>query len=172
MVRVSWRQDAEVRTSCRLRALGPYWSLVEQPKPRCKRSAAMVERRTWVNIAVHPCLLSFLMHNKHPLFENKVWEIRIFIKKCISSLLKSSLPVDCFHIYLIMYTCSFMWLYNILKFGAVTKIWDQIIVLLWFWDSSRNCRVPYCVWEDERCICIVLWCLHVRIANHAKNSMK
>ena len=51
--------------------------------------------RTWgVNIAVRPCLQSFLTDNKHHLFENKVWEIYIFIKKCIHSLLKSSLTVD------------------------------------------------------------------------------
>ena len=47
--------------------------------------------RTWVDIAVRPCLHSFLTHNKHHPFENKVWEIYIFIKKCIHSLLKSSL---------------------------------------------------------------------------------
>ena len=33
---------------------GPQWPTVEQP--RWGRSAAMVERRTWVNIAVCPCL--------------------------------------------------------------------------------------------------------------------
>ena len=48
----------------------------------------------WVNIAIRPCLHSFLTHNKHHPFENKVWEIYIFIKKCIRSLLKSSLPVN------------------------------------------------------------------------------
>ena len=44
---------------------GPQWPTDEQPKPRCER--------TWVNIAVHPCLHSFLTHNKHHPFENKVW---------------------------------------------------------------------------------------------------
>ena len=43
VVRVSWRQDAEVRTCCRLRALGPLWSPVNQLKPRCERSATMVK---------------------------------------------------------------------------------------------------------------------------------
>ena len=80
------------------------WALsdapVDQPKPRCERSAAMVERRTWVNIAVRPCLYSFLTHNKHHLFENKVWEIYIFIKKCICSLLKLSLWVDYVPVYI------------------------------------------------------------------------
>ena len=50
--------------------------------------------RTWVNVAARPCLQSFLTHNKHHSFENKVWDIYIFIKKCIRSLLKSSLPVN------------------------------------------------------------------------------
>ena len=57
--------------------------------------------RTWVNIAVRPCLHSFLTHNKHHHFKNKVWEIYIYIKKCIRSLLKSSLPVD----YISAYIC-------------------------------------------------------------------
>ena len=50
--------------------------------------------RAWVNIAVRLCLHLFLTHNKHHLFENKVWEIYIFRKKCIRSLLKSLLSVN------------------------------------------------------------------------------
>ena len=57
--------------------------------------------RTWVNRAVRPCLHSPLTHNKHHPFENKVWDIYIFIKKCIRSLLKSSLQ-------LIMFSCIFV----------------------------------------------------------------
>ena len=38
-----------------------------------------------VNIAVRPCLHSFLTHNKHHPFENKVWKNYIFIKRCIHS---------------------------------------------------------------------------------------
>ena len=55
--------------------------------------------RTWVNIAARPCLHSFLTHNKHFLFENKVWEI--YMKKCIHSLFKSSLSFD----YVTVYIC-------------------------------------------------------------------
>ena len=51
-------------------------------------------RRTWVNIAVCPCLHSFLSHNKHHSFGNKVWEIYIFIKKYIRRSLKSPLTVN------------------------------------------------------------------------------
>ena len=46
----------------------------------------MATRRTWVNIAVRPCLHSSLAHNKLHLFENQVWEI--FIKKCIHSFIE------------------------------------------------------------------------------------
>ena len=90
----------EVRTSCRQRALGPQWPTVEQPQPRWGGCAAMLERRIWVNIAVRPCLHSFLTHNKHHPFENKVSGIYIFIKKCIGSLLKSSLSVDYVPVYI------------------------------------------------------------------------
>ena len=59
----------------------------------------MVERRTWVNIAVRPCLHSFLTHNKHHLFENKVWEI--YIKKCIRSFVEVVIiSWLCFRVYL------------------------------------------------------------------------
>ena len=48
---------------------GPQWPPVEQPKPRCGRSAAMVERKTWVNIAVCPCIHSPLTHNRTSPFQ-------------------------------------------------------------------------------------------------------
>ena len=65
-----------------------------------------------VNIAVRPGLYSFLTYCKHHPFE-KVWEIHIFIKKCIRSLLKSSLSVD----YVPVYVClciraDVLWIYN------------------------------------------------------------
>ena len=73
-----------------------------------------------INIAVRPCLYSPLTHNKHHPFENKVWEIYILIKKCIRSLLKSTLPVDCFLIYLYIYTwsCIVAIQYNLLTFSS------------------------------------------------------
>ena len=67
---------------------------------------------------------------------------------------------------------SEMYCWNDQSHLVVTRIWDQSMALLWFWDSSRNCRGPYYVWEDGRCICIVFWCTHVKIANRAKNSKK
>ena len=59
---------------------------VEQPQPRCGRSAAIVRRRIWVNIAVCPCLYSSLTHHRN--IENKVWEIDIFIKKRVCSFIE------------------------------------------------------------------------------------
>ena len=46
------------------RRLSPQWPPVEQLMPRCERSVAMVERRTWVNITVCPYLHSSLTHNR------------------------------------------------------------------------------------------------------------
>ena len=62
---------------------------VEQPQPRCGRSAALVNRKIWLNIAVFPCLHSSLTHNRNinPL-KNKVWEIHIFYKKCVRSFIE------------------------------------------------------------------------------------
>ena len=81
----------------------------------------MVERRTWVNIAVRPCLHSFLSHNKHHPFENKVWEIYIFTKRCIRSLLKSSLSVD----YVPVYICIRV-VYNTKSLYCNHKIWQLV----------------------------------------------
>ena len=82
--------------ACRLRALRPSVTHGWATQAKMWKKCCYGWGRTWVNIAVRPCLHSFLTHNKHHLFENKVWEIYIFIKKCICSLLKSSLLVDCF----------------------------------------------------------------------------
>ena len=102
-----------------------------------------------------------LAHTRNITLSRIKCEWYIFIKKCIHSFIE--VRILCLIMFLLIF---------VLRFGAVTRILDQSMVLLWFWDSSRNCRGPYCVWEDERCICIVLWCTHVRIATCAKNSMK
>ena len=93
MVWDSWIQDAEGVTSSRQRALGPQWPTDEQPNQDAKE-VLWPREKIWVNIAIRHCLHSFLTHNKHHPLENKVWEIYIFIKKCIRSLLKSSLTVN------------------------------------------------------------------------------
>ena len=86
---------------------GPQWSTVDQPSQDEEDVLLWPREKVWVNIAVRPCLHSFLSHNKHHPFENKVWEIYIFIKKSIRSLLKSFvISWLCSHVYLYMYTCS------------------------------------------------------------------
>ena len=53
----SRRQDASVKNQLADWGFcGPQWPTVEQTKPRWERNAAMVTRRTWVNIAVRPFL--------------------------------------------------------------------------------------------------------------------
>ena len=53
-------------------------------QPRWGRSAAMIVRITWVNTAVVTVSNSSLTHNKHHLFENKLWEIYFFYKEVFS----------------------------------------------------------------------------------------
>ena len=74
-------RKARVRASLQTEGYGP-----QQPQPRCVRSAAMVRRRSWVNIAACPCLHSSVTHHRN--IENKVWEIHIFIKKCVCSFIE------------------------------------------------------------------------------------
>ena len=76
-------KKARVRASLQTEGCDPQRPLVEQPQPRCRRSAAMVKRRSWVNIAVCHCLYSSLTHH-----ENKVLDIHIFIKKCVRSFIE------------------------------------------------------------------------------------
>ena len=57
----------------------PGWATPAKMRKKC----CFGRGRTWVNIAVLPCLHSFLTHKKHYLFENKVREI--YIKKSIRS---------------------------------------------------------------------------------------
>ena len=75
-------RKAKVRATMQTEGCGPQRPPVEQPKPRCGRSAAMARRRSWVNIAVCPCLHSSLIHHRN--IENKVWEIHIFNKEMCS----------------------------------------------------------------------------------------
>ena len=52
--------------------------------------------------------------------------------------------------------------------GFWTRVWS-------FYDFEILQEIaegPIVFLEEERCICIVLWCMHVGIANRTKNSMK
>ena len=80
----------------------PGWATQAKMRNKCCYGRG----RTWVNIAVRPCLHSFLTHNKHHPFENKAWEI--YIKKCIRSLLKSFITAwlfPCIYVYVQLH-CS------------------------------------------------------------------
>ena len=74
----------------------PGWATQAKMRKKCCYGRGII----WVNLVVHPCTNSFLTHRNINPFENKVWEIYIFIKKCIRSLLKSSLQLNMFsHIF-------------------------------------------------------------------------
>ena len=107
-------RKARVRTSLQTESCGPQWPPVEQPQPRCGRSAVMVKKRSWVNIAVCPCLHSSLtQHRNINPFENKVWEIHIFIKKRVRSFIEVVNHLWlCFCICLYMYTLSIQHLFS------------------------------------------------------------
>ena len=102
-------RKGRVRASMQPEGCSPQWSPIEQPQPRCRRSAAMVKRRTWVNIAVCPCLHSSLTHHRN--IKNKVWEIYIFIKKCVSFVI--------ILYYVSAYICICFWL----------GLWDSTTVI-------------------------------------------
>ena len=95
-----WRSENQLKTEGFGPLVTPGWTTQAKMRKNCCYGRG----RTWVNIAVRSCLHSFLTHNKHHPFKNKLWEIYIFIKKCIRSLLKSSLSVDYVPVY--MYMCS------------------------------------------------------------------
>ena len=89
------RSENQVQTEDFGPLVTPGWATQAKMRKKCCYGRG----RTWVNIALRPRLHSFLKHNKHHLFENKVREI--YIKKCILSFLKSSLSVD----YVPVYSC-------------------------------------------------------------------
>ena len=93
-------RKARVKASLQTEGCDPLWPLVEQLQLRCRRSAAMIKRRSWVNIAVCPCLHSSLKHHRN--IKNKVWEIHIFIKKCVCSF------IELRHLCLIMFPLVYM----------------------------------------------------------------
>ena len=71
---------------------------------------AMVRRRSWVNIAACPCRHPSLTHHRHinP-FENKVWEIHIFMKKRVHSFTE------------VRKSMLWLWLYNTYAYREVGK---------------------------------------------------
>ena len=67
-------RKARVRANLQTNGCGPQRPPVEQPQPRCRRSAKWVledntacygQSRSWVNIAVYPCLYQSLTHHRN-----------------------------------------------------------------------------------------------------------
>ena len=96
-------RKARVRASLQTEGCGPQQLPVEQPQPRCERSAVMVRGRSWVNIAVCPYLHSSLTYHRN--IENKVWEIHIFIKKRVPSFIE--VHELCLIIFPLIYVCGY-----------------------------------------------------------------
>ena len=116
-------RKARVRASLQTEGCGPQRPPVEQLQPRCGRSAAVVNRKSWVNIAVCPCLYSSLIHNRNinPL-ENKVWDTYLYKKKCVPFVIMFD------YVSAYIYICICMWLYNKSpqepQLTGLTKCWQ------------------------------------------------
>ena len=98
----SWGQDARVRASGRLRALGPQWPTVEQPSQNA--SAAMVRRTLGQYVAVCP-RLQLTSHTQPTSTLSRIkCERYIFIKKCVCSFIEvRHYFLLCFRLYMYVY---------------------------------------------------------------------
>ena len=125
-VRVSWRQDAEVKTSLQT---------LSDPKlsnPSQDEEEVLLWPRK--NLGQYSSLFlspTHLSHTTNITLSRIKCERYIFIKKCVRSFVEVVINSWlCSRVYLYMYTCSRMWLYNIiLKFGAegqFTPTWRGI----------------------------------------------
>ena len=118
-------RKARVRASLQTEWYGPQRLPVKQPQPRCRRSATMGKRRHWVNITVCPCLHSSLTHNRNlKCLKNKVWEIHIFIKKCVHSF------IDVRKLYLIMFPLKCIFVFRLVYVYGYTKVAGLCISIL------------------------------------------
>ena len=78
------RSESQLQTEGFGSLVTPGWATLAKMRKKC----CYGRRRTCVNIAIRPCLHSFHTHNKHHPFENRMWEIFIYIKKCIRSFIE------------------------------------------------------------------------------------
>ena len=82
----------------------------------------MIMRKSWVNIAVCPCLQSSLTHHRYinP-FENKVWAIHIFMKKCVGLFIK--FRHLCLIMFPLIYVCGYITLepHNRVQFSVISR---------------------------------------------------
>ena len=113
-------KKARSRATLQTEGCSSQWPPFEQPKPRCRRSAAMFKGGSWVNIAVCPCLHPSLTHHRNinP-FENKVWEIHIFKKKCVRSFIEVRKLCLIMCPYIFIFVCG----YTTLRWRSLTDTW-------------------------------------------------
>ena len=117
---------ARVRASLQTEGYGPQRPPVKQPQLRCGRRATMV-KRSWVNIAVCPCLHSSLTHHRN--IENKVWEMYIFIKKCVRSF------IEVRKLCLIMFPLIFVY---VLRYTTLGELWRLAVTS---YSNSNNWNI-------------------------------
>ena len=111
-VRVSWGQDAEVRSSGRERVLGPQWPTVEQLSQDEEDVLLWSKEELWVKITVCPRLQLISDTQPTSTLSRIKCEIYIFYKEVCSFVhWNSSLCLIMFRIYLYTYTYTNMQLY-------------------------------------------------------------
>ena len=102
------RSENQLQTEAFGPLVTPGWATQAKMRKKC----CYGRRRTWGQYSC-PSLSPLISHTQQTsTFENKVWEIYIFIKKCIRSLLKSSRHYSWLYSRVYLYKCSCMWLYN------------------------------------------------------------
>ena len=130
MVRVSWRQDAEVRTRGRQKALGPQWPTVEQPQAKMWQKCCYGRRRTWSQYSSLSPSPTHLSHTTNITLSRIKCERYIFIKKCIRSFIE--VHILCLIMFLLIFVLQ---LYN-------SPIWKKMLFKLFYltqwWDPKRN----------------------------------
>ena len=112
---VSWGQDAEVRASCRQRALGPQWPTVEQPPAKMRKKCCYGQKNLGQYVAVCPRLQLTSRTQPTSTLSRIKSESYIFIKMCVRSFIGVRYYCWlCFRIYLYMYmyTCKFVYGYT------------------------------------------------------------
>ena len=153
MVRVSWRQDAEVRAG--ERALGPQWLTVEQLQLRWGRSAAMITRRTWVNIAVCPCLQLISQAQQTSTLSRIKCERYIFIKKRVRSFIE--VRILCLIMFLLIFvlrlcnttipfTLPNLWgSFQVHQLQLISLLIPCFTTFLVFWRGPSTCLCYRCL---------------------------
>ena len=118
MVRVSWKQDASVRTSLQNENFGPLVTPGKATQSKMRNKCCYGRGRTWVNIAVRPCLHSFLTYTTNITFskikcENLYKEVYSFV-------------IEVVHYQLIMFPWIFV--YDQLYYGYTTH--PELLVMV------------------------------------------